>query len=380
MTEGANQGEGGCPSSCHHHEYYEDVAARAFNGEVLSYVTPWNKKGYRNALLFLAKIDFLVPVWFQLRQHAANRTLYVAGEHDVQREWLTAVREGSSVSCSGGSDGSGGGDDNGNKGSGGSTCPAAKRVKVLPRLAVEVEPKELGDPSVLVADLLLPLQRAHSFDGFTLEMPLTAYTVVVHLVREMRRRGMFVVLVVPPYEVSSPESREAHVFAQLGAAVDRLSVMTYDSPRRGNEGFPNAPLPWVREVVAGLAAVDGLHGKLLLGLPCYGWRGGEAMVADNMVLWLASGGVDVRWDGAHAEHRFSDARGRVASYPTYAFYARRLKAAEQLDGVAGVALWELVRCEHCVLVVIFDCAADAPPRLHPPGPNHAVPDGCFVKR
>jgi chitinase domain-containing protein 1 len=322
----------------HHHEYHNaDGATRRYDGEVLAYVTPWNKKGYRNALLFLPKIDFLVPVWFQVRQHANNRTLYVAGEHDVEQEWLAAVRGGGGATTSKTTTCNEDDDD------ARSTCPAAaKRPKVLPRLAVEVEPKDLGDPSTLVTDLLLPLQRAHGFDGFTLEMPLMAYAVVVQLMREMRRRGMFVVLVVPPYEVPSPESGEAQVFAQLGAAADRLSVMTYDYPDRGSVGFPNAPLGWVREVMAGLAAVDGMHGKLLLGLPCYGWRGNEAMVADNMVLWLASGAVDVDWDGAHAEHRFSDARGKTASYPTVAFYARRLEVVAQLGGVVGVALWELV--------------------------------------
>ena len=44
----------------HHHEYFEDMS-KNFQGEVLAYLTPWNRKGYRNALLMATKIDWLVP-------------------------------------------------------------------------------------------------------------------------------------------------------------------------------------------------------------------------------------------------------------------------------------------------------------------------------
>ena len=44
----------------HHHEYFDDMS-KSFQGEVLAYVTPWNRKGYRNAKLMAPKIDWLVP-------------------------------------------------------------------------------------------------------------------------------------------------------------------------------------------------------------------------------------------------------------------------------------------------------------------------------
>ena len=44
----------------HHHEYFDDMS-KSFQGEVLAYVTPWNRKGYRNTKLMAPKIDWLVP-------------------------------------------------------------------------------------------------------------------------------------------------------------------------------------------------------------------------------------------------------------------------------------------------------------------------------
>ncbi len=43
------------------------LSYKTYPGEVLAFVTPWNKRGYAMAELMAAKIDFLVPAWFQIR-------------------------------------------------------------------------------------------------------------------------------------------------------------------------------------------------------------------------------------------------------------------------------------------------------------------------
>ena len=50
-----------------HHLYFKDTTRRQFKGEVLAYVTPWNKKGYMMAKIMAPKLTWLVPVWFQIR-------------------------------------------------------------------------------------------------------------------------------------------------------------------------------------------------------------------------------------------------------------------------------------------------------------------------
>jgi hypothetical protein len=50
-----------------HHLYFKETTRRQFKGEVLAYVTPWNKKGYMMAKIMAPKLTWLVPVWFQIR-------------------------------------------------------------------------------------------------------------------------------------------------------------------------------------------------------------------------------------------------------------------------------------------------------------------------
>jgi len=70
----------------------------------------------------------------------------------------------------------------------------------------------------------------------------------------MKRKGLTVVLVVPPLEIASRKGKEAQIFENLGMVVDRLSVMTYDYANRV-QGFPNAPIDWVRKVMTGFSKV-----------------------------------------------------------------------------------------------------------------------------
>ena len=70
----------------------------------------------------------------------------------------------------------------------------------------------------------------------------------------MKRKGLAVVLVVPPLEIASRQGPEAQIFGDLGMVVDRLSVMTYDYANRV-QGFPNAPIDWIRKVMTGYSKV-----------------------------------------------------------------------------------------------------------------------------
>jgi len=49
-----------------HNKYHENLS-RHYSGEIAAYVTPWNKKGYSFAKIFSKKLNWLIPVWFQIR-------------------------------------------------------------------------------------------------------------------------------------------------------------------------------------------------------------------------------------------------------------------------------------------------------------------------
>ena len=56
------------------------------------------------------------------------------------------------------------------------------------------------------------------------------------------------------------------------------SASSEDGPREYGASLPNAPLPWVEQIIRGFVDADeSFGGKLLLGIPLYGWRGTEAL-------------------------------------------------------------------------------------------------------
>ena len=57
--------------------------------------------------------------------------------------------------------------------------------------------------------------------------------------------------------------------------------MTYDSNK--GSGLPNAPYKWVEEVMSSLSTIDGARRKLLLGIPLYGYRQGEAVIGIDIL-------------------------------------------------------------------------------------------------
>lgn len=87
-----------------HHGFAGDLrsaaaAAAAARGEalarraspVLAYVTPWHGRGYDLAKAHRCKLDYVVPVWYQLR--SAGGMLQLTGGHDVDAGWVAAVRQ-----------------------------------------------------------------------------------------------------------------------------------------------------------------------------------------------------------------------------------------------------------------------------------------------
>lgn len=62
--------------------YCKDTKQRHFNGTVLAYLTPWNRKGYDVVKTFSSKFDVVSPVWLQIVRLGDLR-YEVRGTHDV---------------------------------------------------------------------------------------------------------------------------------------------------------------------------------------------------------------------------------------------------------------------------------------------------------
>lgn len=307
------------------HQFYTDPTnQKSFSKEVLGFVTPWNAKGYDIAVLMKNKLDFVVPVWFTVIKKASGRKeeIHIDGVNDIKKDWLQSMR---SSDCSIDTTSP-------------QTCRSSA-ARILPRVRFDVELRGQEEITTTVK-LLKHLMDQHSFDGFTIEINLNLYELVLQIQLIMKDYGMFTVLVVPPIEI--PEGGDGAklrtALKHISANADRLAVMTYDA-NKGQAG-PNAPLGWVKKIIQSLSFDESMRSKLLMGLPYYGWRGSEDMTADKMIVWMAAtpGQFSIDWDNSAQEHLFSDGH-KQCHYPTPLMLKLRLRLAEKEK--VGVAIWEL---------------------------------------
>lgn len=264
-------------------EYRHEAALsrrrRALDGPVLAYVTPWNRDGYAAAVRFRGRLTHVSPVWYQLRTDGEG-ALVLTGGHEFNATWLQELRaplapasEGGGVD--GGSDGGGDGDSSsggeqdgaqacgsGEAGGGGDgeqkqTCSAGEAaaaakgdsapVRVLPRVVVELAPRELGlllgRPAPAIERLVQEAER-RGYDGFVLDawqswaamggfrdaaFSAAAYGFTRELATSLRAAGgreLFVA--VPPALPAAPgrPAADAAAMRALGDVVAGWSVMT----------------------------------------------------------------------------------------------------------------------------------------------------------
>jgi chitinase domain-containing protein 1 len=264
--------------------------------ETLAYVTPWNSKGYAVAARHAEQLSMVAPVWLQL-EDAEDGALELHGQHNIDLEWLSAVKRGCAESTEAGT----------------SADPAQRCALVLPRVEWKSQHARGSRHLQRAAVLLLKLLRkhAHLLDGIVLEAPVSPqlFELFSYLAERLHAavsprkalphmlptpasvaarqavtgldRGFVFVLVLPPALLpeQSATGRRGHgitpsEFRHLAGFVDRFSLMLYDySMHRGKAG-PNCPLHWqnatVREFVAGADNPEQLARKVLMGVPFYG--------------------------------------------------------------------------------------------------------------
>lgn len=307
-----------------HHLYVEGSAKKFPELEVLSYITPWNRKGKEQAQLMAKKLNWIAPCWYQIRRSEAGE-IEVTGTHDEDFDWIETLYSEP--------------DDNGQ---------CRQDLRIVPRVVLETSLTTKGDIEEAQNRLVEVMERANSaikksgmkfIHGFTLEVPLDQMMVAYELPRGLKTAvpEIAIVFVLPPLDLDPRDKRSHQALESLSVAVDRFSVMTYDNDRTGK---PIAPYEWVTKVMRGFIAVPSLRSKLLLGLPHYGWKAGGDMTAEKMVLWLAKGGrVSGGWDQEAKEHYFTEGTKRC-SFPSPEMLRTRLELAVEL-GVPGVAIWEL---------------------------------------
>lgn len=185
-------------------------------------------------------------------------------------------------------------------------------------------------------------------DGFT--------AFVSSLTEAANERGLRVWVALAPKSYAEQPGLlyEAHNYAELGAAADFATLMTYEWGYRYGPPMAVAPLDKVRVVVE-YAVTEISADKIFMGVPCYGYdwtlpyvRGvsvAPSIGCEEAVMLAYDVGAEIRYDtvsqapyfryiasGAEHEVWFGDARSAQASYALAAQF-----------GLRGTAFWNLMR-------------------------------------
>jgi spore germination protein YaaH len=181
----------------------------------------------------------------------------------------------------------------------------------------------------------------------------------------LARKGRLLAVTVPARRSDSDPNWWVYDYRALGAAADRLRLMTYDYSWSGGSPGPIAPFGWVSSVV-GYAVSRVNPMKVSVGMPVYGrdWfvrtvsgscpqsaKASLSRTTAGMESFASSRSISPRWDAASAsrtfsyQQRYSTGSGTcVAKRRVWYDDARSLQAKLRLVTkyrVRGVSLWAL---------------------------------------
>uniref|UniRef100_A0A7E4V360 Chitinase domain-containing protein 1 n=1 Tax=Panagrellus redivivus TaxID=6233 RepID=A0A7E4V360_PANRE len=305
------------------------------SGASLAYVTPWNNHGYDVAKKAAQKFTHISPVWFQFSESpTGDTTCEITGTHDVDHQWVTAVRE------------------------------ANPNIKIVPRFIFHEFSKDFQkfltseQYSHRCGQAIVDYILRNGFDGAVIEIWFQV------IMSSQGRGGPFVLeivenwatlfhrvgleIIVPltaplldetkPIGIATPQQIQS-----LVRVIDYLSIMTYDYNSETPAGI--GPLPWVEanlRYLLNLVGHQNAH-KLLLGTNMYGYmyqpKPAPGLIRDFDGL-IKDENLRFDWDKIAAEHAIREKTGNIRAYlPSERSIEARLELARKYG--VGFAIWEV---------------------------------------
>lgn len=339
--------------------HYNDCADphhKHFSGETLGYVTPWNQAGWTYAVKYAKKLDYLVPVWYQISV-ADDGLAVITGEGN--QTWVEAVH---------------------------AVNPS---TRIVPRVILERTTQKAylrlldTDKDIdAFAKQLMDFCSEHHYPGVTLELwqPGSALLnsrtgeemalqirLLERISKSFKRSNFLLILPVPPARVYQYNDFDSGVFLRLSPFIHRFHVMTYDFS--STVAGPNSPLIWLESMVEFLlykfdvedmpeeeadVKYAELVRKIMVGLPFYGYKftpvekgksekgkthTSEAVTGNDYLDMINDYKPKLEWQEKYREHSFTLNHSVEVYYPTQTMLQLRLEAAQRLG--VGVGIWEL---------------------------------------
>ena len=327
---------------------------RNFGNKItMTFVTPWNKKGYKWTELYAHKFTHISPVWFDIQPLPGSSitSFMITGGDNVDTKWIKEVRSNN------------------------------PRIQIVPRYTLTNEhwkpeyidkflrsksmQKEFG--KVLIQSIK---NKDAEYNGCVLEMT-PFFNFFAHVERQvndkqipkkqllktrrkwikwiesmskrLRKSKRYIYLVLSPYHVKLVN------FNILCKYVKGTIIMTYDySVNQGKQGAI-APLNWMQGIVESVNSKLSAkyEWKVLLGLNFYGYKytnsGTDVMIGDELIELLKKYGDDYewKWDADVFEHYLANKKDDSIKtyYPTLKSVATRIEFASMYK--IGISIWEL---------------------------------------
>ncbi|MBN6209215.1 hypothetical protein JYK21_22315 [Ralstonia pickettii] len=205
---------------------------------------------------------------------------------------------------------------------------------------------------------IVALARTQSLTGINLDFEglypadRAAYSsFVAELASQLHQIPARLVVSVPPKLTDSTTNTWAwpYDYAALGQSVDFLQVMTYDQHYSRSAPGPVASISWMQSALQYATSVVPA-GKILLGLPAYGYdwnqttNTGVSVSFKDMPAMLSATKAVAQWDAAtlsaHINYVASDGSAHVVWYETSQGIQAKAHLANTLS-LAGVSVWVL---------------------------------------
>jgi chitinase domain-containing protein 1 len=257
---------------------------KKFPHQTLVFLTPWNSKGFDYALEYAKKLDYISPVWFDMKVTSKTPfNLQIEGEHNVNTEYIQSIRK------------------------------ANPKLKVVPRFYLDAGNEinfQLFDNRFrmdeAVSQMVAVLKKYDKlFDGMVYDSPLNGYIGmmpfdVVYFLETLSNRlnaeNKFFIISVLPLQIDTGREKRLKGLEKLMKLSDKLLYCTYDYNSKKAGDFPISPVEWIQDELQLFLSESTLDTrfvkqKLMLGIPFYGNKydsrtgGKESMTSEKYALF-----------------------------------------------------------------------------------------------